>query len=188
MTLVGLLAALGLSTARAEEGPNSPAPTAPAPHRERFEGWELVCEQITPTASDEASTGTKSPAANKLACKVSQQLAVKGTDRTVFMVAVLPTAPTGPKVMILSAPLGGYLVPGAELKVDRHAPTRVLFETCNAAGCHGGFRFEGRIAKEILSGHEMKVKLWTTKDKSVEISIVLDGLARAVAALDGSRR
>lgn len=181
---VALVCAVHVTTVSAAGSELGSEAAASVFRHERFENWELICQ----AAPSDTSAEAKSRTVPGRTCKVSQQLAVQGTDRTVFMVAVLATAPTGPKVMILSAPLGGYLVPGVELRVDRKTPTRVLFETCNAAGCHGGFRFDGKIAKEILSGHEMKAKLWATKDKPIEISIALDGLSRAVTAMDGGGR
>jgi invasion protein IalB len=140
----------------------------------RFDDWELICPKT-------AAAALKPP---KNSCKVSQRLAVKDTNETAFLVSILPAAQPGQVVAIFSAPLGGYLVPGMELRVDRGKAVRVLFETCNAGGCHGGFAFAGPIRASMTAGAQAQIRLWTTKAKTIEIAVSLKGLGPAVKALE----
>jgi invasion protein IalB len=147
-------AASSLSGATSPPWPSS-APVAsqlaPAPAEtvRRFADWELTC--VKPAETNENSTSGANTVANgvnekppasdvaRSACRVSQRLAVKGTSETVFMVSVLPAKQPGLEAAIISTPLGGYLAPGMELKIDNGRPGRLLYETCNQADCHGGF-------------------------------------------------
>jgi invasion protein IalB len=94
----------------------------------RFQDWELGCLDAPSSA-----TGT--------ACRVSQRLAAPGSTDPVFAATLLynKTAGVNAPVMVLSTPLGGYLAPGMELRIDKGPPLRVVYETCTAGGCHGGF-------------------------------------------------
>ena len=105
-----------------------------------------------------------------------------------FLVSVLPSAKPGIEAMILSAPLGGYLVPGMELHIDKRRPVRVLFETCNTGGCHGGFALTGAIRDALMNASRMQVRLWTSKSKPVDVAISLNGFGAAVKALEGARK
>jgi invasion protein IalB len=90
-------------------------------------------------------------------------------------------------VAIVSTPLGGYLAPGMLLTIDGGRPFKVLFETCNAAGCHGGFELAGRVAREFQQGKSLKVRLWTDKSKPADVGVSLSGFRTALAALKASR-
>lgn len=158
------------STQRAQEhslGVHGPASSPPTPSAMRFGGWEFSC-----SLRGEATS-----------CRAIQRLVEKERGETVFLATILPAEQKGHYVGIFSAPLGGYLTPGMELKVDRGKPFRVLFETCNAAGCHGGFEMSGRVLKEMRSGKELAVRLWTTKNRPVDIKVTLEGFVQAFEAL-----
>lgn len=130
-----------------------------------------------------SGSGQSSPTATPRDCKLVQRLAVKETGETVFMTTVLPAARKGQFVSILSAPPGGYLVPGMEMKIDNGQKYKVLFETCNAAGCHGGFEMGGTLLRQFQTGREATVRVWTTKAKSADVKISLSGFPKAFAAL-----
>jgi invasion protein IalB len=168
----------------------APAVAAPsglssaAPVITRFDDWELICDAAPPKADAPASATPVPTPAPHAACKVMQKLAAKDTGETVFLVSVLPAAKPGEFVTIISAPLGGYLVPGMELHIDKQKPVRVLFETCNSGGCHGGFALVGKIKDALSSGKQAQVRIWTTKSKPVDVNVSLNGFGRAVKALE----
>jgi invasion protein IalB len=181
---------------------SAPVESQPAPARAeivtRFADWELTCVEPAEANKDSESganasaksdnerANEKAPASDvaRSACRVSQRLAVKGTSETVFMVSVLPAKQPGLEAAIISTPLGGYLAPGMELKIDKGRPARLLYETCNQAGCHGGFALTGRMREALFKGKRLQVRLWTAKEKPVDVEVSLDGLAPAVKALE----
>jgi Invasion associated locus B (IalB) protein len=99
------------------------------------------------------------------------------------MVSVLPAKQPGLEAAIISTPLGGYLAPGMELRIDKGRPARLLYETCNQAGCHGGFALTGRMREALFNGKRLQVRLWTAKEKPVDVEVSLNGLAPAAKAL-----
>jgi invasion protein IalB len=144
-------------------------PACATPSIPRFEDWELICGR---------STSVGSPS-----CRISQQLAQKEKDQTLFALTVSPSGPNQSLVGIASIPLGGYLVPGIELRVDNRKAYRLLVETCTSAGCHAGFPLEGRVLKELQSGQKARFRIWTDKTKPVDLDVSLNGFGKALAAL-----
>ena len=88
----------------------------------------------------------------------------------------------------MSTPLGGYLAPGMEFRIDGRKPYKILFETCNAAGCHGGFGFVGRLRDQFAVGKHATFKIWTTKSRPIDVKVSLNGLEAAAKALEAALR
>lgn len=137
----------------------------PAVEPGRFGDWELSC------------TDSKSP------CRLSQKLAIKDSGETVFALTILPGDKKNELVGIASIPLGGYIAPGIELRIDGKKAYKLLVETCNASGCHSGFPISQALQKELSSGKQATFRIWTTKAKPTDIRVSLAGMSRAFAAL-----
>ena len=134
----------------------------------KFDAWELTC-----------------PAQNNATerCRLSQRLAVQESGQTVFAVTVLPGDKKGDLVGIVSIPLGGYIAPGIELRIDGKKAYKLLVETCNANGCHAGFPIPPALSKELQRGKAAIFRLWTTKAKPADVTVSLNQFADAVKAL-----
>ncbi len=141
----------------------------PAVESQRFDDWELSC---LPAAED-----------SKSSCRVSQQLAIKDSGQTVFALTILPGTRKNELVGIVSMPLGGYIAPGVELRIDGKKAYKLLVETCNTSGCHAGFPVSAQLQKEMTSGKNAIFRIWTAKAKSTDITVSLNGITRALAAL-----
>lgn len=149
-----------------------PSPGASTPRR--FDDWEVVC----------------APAQKAETCKAVQRLAAPGeggASRVVFAASVVRAAKGGQMVMVLSTPLGGYLTPGMAMKVDGRPLAKLLFETCEAGGCHGGFVLTPSFRRTLERGKTLQVRLWTAKSKSADVAISLKGFGPALAALQGAK-
>jgi invasion protein IalB len=154
--------------------PSPPPVATSAPAARRFDDWEVVCD---PTPRPDA-------------CKAVQRLAAPGDasgSRVVFAASALRAAKGGELVMVLSAPLGGYLIPGMAMKVDGRPLARLLFETCEAGGCHGGFVLTPGFRRALERGKALQVRLWTTKTQPADVVVSLKGLGPALAALQAGR-
>lgn len=138
----------------------------------RFGDWELICDAPAAASAPDARP-----------CKIAQRLVVKDSGQSVFAMTIVQAGQKNRLVAIISTPLGGYLAPGMLLTIDRGRSFKVLFETCNTAGCHGGFEFAGRIAQTLQKGKALKVKLWAGKDKPTDVTVSLAGFDEAVAKL-----
>lgn len=166
---------------------------------QRFGAWELTCGGLADQSADLATgKGQTARQAARPYCRLSQRQSAPGSDATLFAITVVPaaTAEAGKKpggsrakgddkrlVGIISTPAGGYLAPGMILQVDREPPFRLLYETCNASGCHAGFALEGRVLAALLRGKQASVRIWTARNAPVEVKVLLDGFAAAREAL-----
>jgi len=135
----------------------------------RFGSWELICPAAT-----EGSTSVP--------CRLSQHLAVKDDGRTVFAITILPGEKKNELVGVVSLPLGGYIAPGIEMRIDGGKPYKLLVETCNNTGCHAGFPISARLRKE-LGGKQAAFRIWTAKARPADITVSLDGLPKGLAAM-----
>jgi invasion protein IalB len=148
--------------------------------------WELICQT---DAIDRGSTVPDAPGnAAETSCRISQRLVTKGSAETVFMVNIVTTAATSLPVMIISTPLGGYLAPGMELRIDKGQSMRVLYETCTTSGCHAGVPLTETVRNALLAGTHLRVRLWTTRSEPVDVDVSLAGVTAAMNALAESRR
>jgi invasion protein IalB len=140
----------------------------------KFEDWEMICQIPGKTTASGKS------------CKINQILADKESGQTVFAMTALAASKAGSFVVVVSAPLGGYIVPGMQLTIDKKLPYKLLFETCNVSGCHAGFEIKGRIKDDLITGKQARFKIWTTRSQPAEVSISLAGFARAFGSLKDS--
>ncbi|MDR1828823.1 MAG: invasion associated locus B family protein [Methylobacteriaceae bacterium] len=116
------------------------------------------------------------------ACRLSQRLAVETNKEVVFALTIVPGEKKTEPVGIVSFPLGGYIAPGVELRVDDRKAYKILVETCNASGCHAGFSFTPALLREFQRGREASFRLWTDKAKSVDIAVSLEAFTAAMKA------
>ena len=161
----------------------------------RYQDWEVTCssdgkENLTGVLPSDTNVESKSKITPILQspCKATQVLAAKDTGQTVFAITILPASQNGQFVAVVSAPLGGYLVPGLEMAIDKRKPYKILFETCNAVGCHAGFELKGRINSDLSTGKIARFKLWTTKSRPAEVNISLAGFVQALSVLKAPRQ
>ncbi len=155
------------------------AQTLPSP--QRFGSWEVLCPDGPPLTATQP--GTINPP-----CRISQRLAVKDSGQTVFALTVLPGEKKGNLVGIVSIPLGGYIAPGIEMRVDKKKAYKVLVETCNVSGCHAGFPISQALLRDWQRSKELTFRIWTAKAKSSDIAVSLDGFSPALQAmLDGKK-
>lgn len=158
VAVIALVSCLPLSIANATETGEEP------PVLERFNDWELVCP----------SPDT---------CRIGQRLASPETNETLFVITALRASEGGPFVGIVSVPLRGYLAPGIELRVDGGRAYRILYETCDPAGCHAGFPLEGAVLDAFRRGLDARFRVWTAQERPVDVGVSLRGFTRALEAL-----
>jgi invasion protein IalB len=146
-----------------------------------FDDWKVECP-------DKPGDTNKETSARAGRCLAAQRLEEEKTGAVVFAFSVVvddqvPAKRSRPFLGLVSIPLGGYLPPGLELTIDRGRPYRLLFETCNASGCHAGFPLGGAVLKAMRGGREARFRLWTKKSKPAEVGVSLAGFTQALDAL-----
>ena len=143
-----------------------PAVAGAAPPADRaFEDWTLRC----------AAT-----------CQMFQTASLAGGAGSTLLLSIAPGEDGASQYGVLSAPLGVYLVPGVEIRVDDRRPFKVLYEICDGAACHAGFRLSGEVLAAFRQGLEAKVRVWVSRDQAAEFTLSLRGFSKGyVALLDG---
>ncbi len=153
-------------------------PAVAANSVERIGDWEIICGD----KADNSKT--------KARCRMIQNHAAKVADGrtggTVLLVTILPR-PTGkrkgPPVAIVSVPQGVYLVPGIAMDIDGKQKFKLLYETCNASGCHAGFKVAGKIANAFRRGAVARHVVHNHRQMPVTINVSLKGFTKALQRL-----
>ncbi len=136
----------------------------------RFDAWEVSC----PATGNPTEAATPSPD-RQTSCRLSQRLAANDTGQTVFALTIVKGTKKDDLVGIVSIPLGGYIAPGIEMRVDGKKTYKLLVETCNTSGCHAGFPIPLALQKEWGRAKELSFRIWTAKAKPADIGVTLTG-------------
>ncbi|EEE35170.1 Invasion associated locus B protein [Rhodobacteraceae bacterium KLH11] len=137
------------------------------PTEEVFSDWRVLCQS----------------AAQSTVCQMVQSVAVREDGPPVFLLSVSTDEDTGQSYAVMTVPVGVYLAPGIELNVDKRRPFKVLYEVCDQLGCHAGFRMDGDVLSAFRKGLEVRVRVWTARDKAVDFPVSLYGFTAAYERL-----
>lgn len=145
-------------------GQSAFAENAPAQTVEQvFTDWRVACQP-------QAATST---------CQMLQTASAEKDGPTVFLLSISEGKDTGSSYAVVTVPIGVYLAPGIELRVDNRRPFKVLYEICDRAGCHAGFKLSGSVLNAFRQGLDAKVRVWTGKSQAVEFPVSLRGFSAA---------
>ena len=147
---------------------------APAVALDRFEDWEVSC-----ASPSSASTPAKD---NKKLCRMTQNHVDQKSGRTVLLFTLVKGR-TGRMNVIVSVPMGIYLPPGITISIDGSERFRLLFETCNQSGCHGGYELSAQTLGAFRRGLVAQHSFYTAKNNRVDIPVSLKGFSKAFSRL-----
>lgn len=137
-----------------------PGWTQNAPDPEQiFADWRVLCDGDQCQMWQTASAGDEGP--------------------QVFLISISHDDKTGRDYAVMTVPVGVYLAPGIELRVDNRAPFKVLYEVCDQTGCHAGFALHGAVLGAFRKGLDARVRVWTAKERAVEFPVSLSGFTKA---------
>ena len=136
--------------------------TAP-PDEQVFTDWRVLCQPL------EAAT----------TCQMLQSASAGEDGPTVFLLSISPGQEVDTSYAVVTVPMGVYLAPGIELRVDRRRPFKVLYEVCDRAGCHAGFKLSGPVLNAFRRGLDARVRVWTANTEAVEFPVSLRGFSAA---------
>ena len=130
-----------------------------------FSDWQVLCH-VTGDARS---------------CQMLQSAPANKGGQAVLLLSVSPGQEGASKndYAVMTVPVGVYLAPGIEIRVDNKRPFKVLYEVCDRAGCHAGFKLSGAVLTAFQKGNEAKVRVWTAKSKAVEFPVSLKGFSNA---------
>lgn len=139
--------------------------TSSTPNAEVFQDWQLSCAADADDGQD--------------VCQLSQAAAVDGTDGSVFLLTISAGEDGRNSYAVITVPLGVYLAPGVELRVDNRRPFRVLYEICDAQDCYAGFEMSDQVLSAFRRGLDARFRVWVGREQAVEFPVSLRGFSAA---------
>lgn len=133
------------------------------PDEQVFTDWRVLCQ-----SAEETTT-----------CQMLQSASASEDGPAVFLLSISPGEDAGANYAVVTVPTGVYLATGIEIRVDRRRPFKVLYEICDRAGCHAGFKLSGSVLNAFRQGIDAKVRVWTAKTQAVEFPVSLRGFSAA---------
>ncbi len=170
--------------AQARQPTQAQAPPAPAqpvkppvPHRTEtvnFDDWSVTCQDF--------SEGPK-----KHTCAAQLQVQQSGTAQIVLTWRVFIN--DGKQlVAVLQTPTGVMIVPGAELQLEKAAPRKLAFESCEQARCTAAMVMDSAFVKEATTAATASVNLHAVGGNTVQIGFSMKGFDKASAHLRANSR
>ncbi|WP_286906373.1 invasion associated locus B family protein [Roseovarius sp.] len=144
-------------------GHMSHAETRALPEAEVFTDWRVLCQQ--------GESGRT--------CQMLQSASAGNAAASVFLLSISPGQVAGTSYAVVTVPVGVYLAPGIEIRVDHRRPFKALYEICDRTGCHAGFKLSGKVLDAFRQGLDAKVRVWTGQSQAVEFPVSLRGFSAA---------
>ena len=134
--------------------------------QESYQDWNLTCQSNAP----------------QIACAVSQQQTQQNGQR--ILAVELTRNSNGTLAGNLVLPFGLQLYSGASLQIDEGQPMAAQrFSTCVPAGCIVPLTLDEGTVAALRGGSALKIKVRSTDEKDVVLSVSLKGLAPALDRL-----
>ena len=175
MRLGWLAAALCLVLAGAPENARSQDQPAPekAPENpqkvQRFEDWELRCEQ-----KDKWEEKT---------CYIAQNLKAEETGRRVLQILVARFGTEQALGALISVPIGIRLPPGVIMQIDEKPARRFPLERCTPQACQAQVRLDDKLLASLKAGASGRVTFHEASGQAVNVSFSLKGFTAAFKEL-----
>jgi len=135
----------------------------------KFGDWEIVCTDATVPEGP--------------SCRMLQNHVAKSTGKTVLLVSIMHPAAKKHPVAVVTTPPGIYLAPGIEIAVDKNKRFKLLYETCNAVGCHAGFELKPGVLGTFKRGNVALHRIYDAKQRVVDVKVSLSGFTKAMERL-----
>ncbi len=148
-------------------------PSSNPEHGKQYGDWIKECEIIVEADTTEIEI-----------CQIMQMLSEPDSDRVVVKVAI-GYVPTNDKpVMVISLPLGIFLPPGAQLRVDESEQVgRVPINNCFPAGCQAGAELDSDFVERLSKGNVLQITFGAPSGQAVTAEISLKGFTAGLNSL-----
>ena len=154
-----------------------PAPAAGAPNnpeggvvRAQHGDWQLVCKP--PPAGAKAEV-----------CALVQSVTAEDRNNVGLTVYVQKFS-NGARVLRVFAPLGVLLPPGLGLKIDNQDVGNAPFLRCHSFACYAQVVVDDALIGKLKAGKQAVFIIFQTEEAGIGIPISLNGLDKAMAALN----
>jgi invasion protein IalB len=82
--------------------------------------------------------------------------------------------------LLAMLPLGSALPPGALVKVDDKEPVKLVYTTCDQAGCYAEAQIEPALVTQMKTGKQIAYLGIDVTGRALSIPLPLDGFAKAI--------
>lgn len=163
---------------------------------QKFKDWTVQCEKIPvpdgklavkvegseDSGEAPAEAEASAPKEQDL-CQIVQTLTEKASEQPVLQMAVgyLPGVETPVGALLL--PLGIWLPPGVELRVDEGKTGRIPVDTCDPSGCRAGVELDDEFLNSMKKGNELNITFGGRNRQGITVPISLDGFTAGLASL-----
>lgn len=144
------------------------APRAPQGRQEAYGDWLLVC-----------------PEAAAQPCSAVQRQVRSEDGQAVFAVTLRPAEDASREIAFLT-PLGVLLEPGVELRIAGDPALRARFTQCQTGQCRAVATLDRAVESRLGAAEQVTAAFRMAGGQEVDVRISIDGLARAVDALDAA--
>jgi invasion protein IalB len=119
-------------------------------------------------------------------CRLLQSHALDPKGKTIFLLSIVFDKAKGGAFAIITVPLEIYLAPGIAIQGEAKQPYKVLYEMCNVAGCHAGFKLSDDLMRQFSGVKTLKTTIWTTTNRAITIPLSPKGFKEGFAKMKAS--
>lgn len=153
--------------------PNLPTGTVPPEDFAIFADWKKMCEP-TPDKSVQVCFGFQKVSFNETKAQLLQ--AVVGYFRT----------DRADPTLIVTIPLGAFLLPGLEIRTKGTKPIHSDFQYCFSNGCQAAIRLDGARLDQLRKAVEAEVVFLDAGHQRISVPLSLKGFTAVLQALKPS--
>lgn len=118
-------------------------------------------------------------------CQLVQSLVDPDSKRTMLKAAIGYVPNKEQAVMVISLPLGIYLPPGVQMRVDDNGKVgRIPVNTCLPAGCQAGAELDADFTARLKKGNKLNVTFGNPDGQPVTAEMSLSGITAGLESFN----
>jgi invasion protein IalB len=183
--VAGTAFTLGVTGAMAQGKDKAGAkPAAAAGEQKPADIWYKLCIDVP--VAEAAKPGEqpkpKKPEEMKKVNVCLTQVDVRDNATAILIgkIAVRQVAGQDKPQMLAMLPLGSALPPGALVKVDDKEPVKLVYTTCDQAGCYAEANVEPALIDQMKTGKQIAYLGIDVTGRALSIPLPLEGFAKAI--------
>lgn len=182
----GLIAAsaLTVSVTGAMAQAKGAKPAGAAGEQQKPDIWYKLCIDVPvaePTKPGEQPKQQKPEDMKKVnVCLTQVDVRDNATAILIGKIAVRQVAGQDKPQMLAMLPLGSALPPGALVKVDDKEPIKLVYTTCDQAGCYAEASIEPGLVDQMKTGKQIAYLGIDVTGRALSIPLPLEGFAKAI--------
>ncbi len=185
---LGVAAALALTlgaTGSMAQGKDKAAPApAAAGAQKQADIWYKLCIDVPtpePTKPGEKPKQQKPEEMKKTnVCLTQVDVRDNATAILIGKIAIRQIAGQEKPQLLAMLPLGSALPPGALVKIDDKDPIKLVYTTCDQAGCYAEAAIEPALVTQMKSGKQIAYLGIDVTGRALSIPLPLEGFAKAI--------